>query len=164
MKEEKNIKKKKPERLSGIIPISEVSSKWVLHRTWSMGVIVPSFAPLFWILRMLVTLDRSITDMVPAIVFTVAGPFPIFTWSRPFITSSLNGPILTIRSNATMPSANKTKNSNWIIFTQTLWLKNFNLPSENQTHFAKNGKLRPWKHRFRHKVRTLNFIFPLSTF
>jgi len=96
-------------------PMREASSKWVLHRTWSMGDMVPSLAPLFWILTMLMRLERRITDMVPAIVFTVAGPFPIFNWSRLFITRSLKGPIFTNKRNARTPSAKITKNNSWII-------------------------------------------------
>ena len=96
-------------------PMSEASSKWDLHRTWSMGDIVPSLAPLFWILIMLMRLERRITDMVPAMVFTVAGPFPIFNWSRLFITRSLKGPIFTNKRNARTPSTKITKNNNWII-------------------------------------------------
>ena len=99
------------------IPISEASSKWVLHRTWSMGDIVPSLAPLFWILTMLIRLEKRITDIVPAIVFTVAGPLPIFSWSRLFITRSLNGPIFTNKRKARAPSTKRTKNNNWIILS-----------------------------------------------
>ncbi|KAM3693212.1 hypothetical protein ACJW31_08G149200 [Castanea mollissima] len=76
-----------------------------------MGDMGPSFAPLFWSLTMLIRLNSRITDMVPAIVFTVAGPFPVFSRSKLFITSSLKGPILTNRRNAKTPSANKTKNN-----------------------------------------------------
>ena len=57
--------------------------------------------------------------MVPAIVFTVAGRFPIFTWSKLFITNSLSGPIFTNSKKATAPSTNRTKNNNWIISAAT---------------------------------------------
>ena len=96
------------------IPISEASSKWVLQRTWSMGDIEPNLAPLFWILTMLKKLDMKMANIVPAMVNTV--PLFILSWSRLFITSSLKGPIFTRRRNATTPSANRTKNNNWIIF------------------------------------------------
>jgi len=112
-------------------PISEASSKWVLHRTWSMGDIVPSLAPLFWILTMLMRLERRITDMVPAMVFTVAGPFPIFNWSRLFITRSLKGPILTNKRNARTPSTKITMNNNWIILLRS--------PKNKNPHFCQMG-------------------------
>ena len=103
------------------LPISEASRRCVLHNTWSMGVRVPSFSPLFWILTMLAILDKRITDMVHANVFTVAGPFPVLSWSNILIASSLNGPIFTIKSNATAPSAISTRNSNWIISLTTIF-------------------------------------------
>lgn len=98
------------------IPMSEASSNCVLQRTWSMGDIVPSFAPLFWILTMFIRLDKRMTDIVAAIVLTVAGPLPIFSWSKLFMTNSLSSPIFTSKRNATTPSAKITKNNNWIIF------------------------------------------------
>lgn len=98
-----------------MIPMRVASNKLVLHKTWSIGVIVPILAPLFWILIILMKLENKIADIVPAIVKTV--PFLIFTWSKHFITSSLSGPIFTIRRNATIPSKQRTINNNWIIFT-----------------------------------------------
>lgn len=97
-------------------PIRVASSKLVLQSTWSMGVMVPCFAPLFWILAMLNKFDKRMTKIVPAIVKTVA--LLIFTWSKPLITSSLNGPIFTIRRNATKPSAQTTKKNKGIIFAK----------------------------------------------
>uniref|UniRef100_A0A0A9DLD0 Uncharacterized protein n=1 Tax=Arundo donax TaxID=35708 RepID=A0A0A9DLD0_ARUDO len=95
----------------------DASRRCVLQSTWSMGLTVPSLSPLFWILRMLATLDMRITESVHASVFTVAGPLPVFTWSTPRIASSRSGPTFTISSSATAPSANRTRNSNCIIPT-----------------------------------------------
>lgn len=110
------------------------SNKLVLHKTWSIGVIVPILAPLFWILIILIKLENKIADMVPAMVKTV--PFLIFTWSKHFITSSLSGPIFTIRRNATIPSKQTTINNNWIIFTP----KTINPLFIFSTSFKENGK------------------------
>ena len=99
------------------IPIRVASSKFVLQRTWSIGVIVPCLVPLFWILRMLYKSDNKMAKIVPAMVRTVA--LLIFTWSKPFITSSLNGPIFTIKRNATKPSAHTTRKNKGIIFATT---------------------------------------------
>ncbi len=96
-------------------PMREASRRWVRHSTWSMGLTVPSLRPLFWILRMLATLDMRITESVQASVFTVAGPFPVFACSTPRIAASRSGPTFTISSSATAASANTTKNSSWII-------------------------------------------------
>lgn len=124
--------------------MSEASSKWVLQRTWSIGDIVPSLAPLFWILTILIKLERRITDIVPAIVLTVAGPFPILSWSKLFITRSLNGPIFTNKRKAIAPSAKSTKNNNWIIFFLPYkkyplhWNCQKSLLFPNRTEIAKN--------------------------
>lgn len=91
--------------------MSDASRRWFLHKTWSMGVTVPSLVPLFWILMILAKLDRKITPSVHAKVFMVAGPFPVFNWSNPLRATSLRGPIFTIRRKATAPSAKSTRNS-----------------------------------------------------
>lgn len=116
-----------------VIPISEASSKWVRHRTWSIGVMVPSLEPLFWILRMLVRFESRITNIVPAIVLTVAGPLPVLIWSNAFITSSLKGPIFTINRKATTLSTNRTKNNNCIIFALSK-KPNFRVFRRSATH------------------------------
>jgi len=129
--------------------MSEASSKWVLHRTWSMGDIVPSLAPLFWILTMLIRLEKRITDMVPAMVFTVAGPFPIFIWSSVLITRSLNGPIFTNKRNAIAPSTKSTKNNNWIILfaPHKITDTHFNYNYQNPFFFQeKTNESYPHKH------------------
>jgi hypothetical protein len=92
-------------------PMRDASSRCVLQSTWSMGLTVPSLRPLFWILRMLATLDMRITESVHASVFTVDGPLPVFTWSTTRIASSRSGPTFTIINRATTPSANSTTDS-----------------------------------------------------
>jgi len=115
------------------------SNKLVLHKTWSIGVIVPILAPLFWILIILIKLENKIADIVPAIVKTV--PFLIFTWSKHFITSSLSGPIFTIRRNATIPSKQRTINNNWIIFTLQKKKSTFFIPSTKTPKFLQRTNI-----------------------
>ena len=97
------------------IPINEASRRWVRMRIWSVGVMVPIFTDLVWILRILVMLEAKITSIVPPSVFTMDEPFPVLTWSRILIIRFLKGGIFTIGKRENAPCANTRVNNNWIM-------------------------------------------------
>lgn len=90
------------------------SRRFLAMRTWSVGLTEPSSIERFWIFMMLYTLDINTTNTVPATVFTMIGPWPRLTRSRPINTNFLNGDLNTSTIMNAISENNRVYSS-WII-------------------------------------------------